>query len=780
MSADIPFITVVMPVRNEAKFIADTLGQLREQDYPKDRFEILVADGMSDDGTRDIVTRIADEDERVRLLDNPKRRSSSGRNVGFRAGQGDLFVVVDGHCHIPDDQFLRNIAECFEKSGADCLGRPQPLDPPGLTPFQKSVSLARASRLGHGGDSLIYGDFEGFASPVSNGAAYRREVFEKVGYVDEDFDACEDVEFNYRVEQAGFKAYTSPKLTVRYYPRENLSALIGQMRRYGRGRTRLYRKHPALLSLSALIPACFAGGVAAFVALLGLDFMFGLSAFLAFVFSALALALLAYAALVGMTTVRICREHGWDHVWRVPFVFLAVHGGLGLGMWEGLYSPFVLNFFRGRGETFSTENDRYISRAERFMLNLSVKLKFILKRILSLTKDCKNREPLKFLKKRKSSSPIRIAFIIDSILSPTGGSERQLLLLLENLDRNNFDPRLCVLQNSPWLQANFLLCPVYVLNIKSFKSPKSWLNMIRFAVWLKKEKIDVLQTHFRDASIIGIIAGWLARVSQIIATRKNQGYWMQSNDLFMFQNFLNRVPNIFVANSEATRQWAKKTECIDGDRIRVIHNGLSSSEVYPFSVTARIKARELMGIRTESFIVGIVANLRPVKRIDVFLQSAKLVKNEISNAKFIVIGEGEERSRLEAMADNLGLRDDVLFMGSRFDVSDILRGFDVGVLSSDSESFSNSVVEYMAAGLPIVATDVGGCREAFGDSPAGFIIETGDSLAMAKSIVHISKTKSLIQQAREIHPLRVQNMFSKKNYIKNYESLYTELISNRS
>lgn len=336
MSAASPFITVVMPVRNEARFIADTLEQLRGQDYPKDRFEILVADGMSDDGTREIVSRIAEEDGRVRLLDNPKKRSSAGRNVGFRAGQGDYFVVVDGHCHIPDDQFLRNISDCFEKSGAHCLGRPQPLDPPGLTPFQHSVALARASRLGHGGDSLIYGDYEGFASPVSNGAAYRREVFEKIGYVDEAFDACEDVEFNYRVEQAGLKSYTSPKLRVRYYPRENLFALLGQMRRYGRGRTRLYRKHASLLSLASMIPGCFVGGASVFVALLGLDVIFGLSAFPSFIFSVLGLVLSAYAVLVGMTSFLIGRANGWDHVWRVPVIFLAVHGGLGLGMWEEL------------------------------------------------------------------------------------------------------------------------------------------------------------------------------------------------------------------------------------------------------------------------------------------------------------------------------------------------------------------------------------------------------------------------------------------------------------
>jgi len=722
MSAAFPFITVVMPVRNEARFIADTLGQLRGQDYPKDRFEILVADGMSDDGTRDIVSRIAAEDGRVRLLDNPQKRSSAGRNVGFKAGQGDYFVVVDGHCHIPDDQFLRNISDCFEKSGAHCLGRPQPLDPPGLTPFQQSVALARASRLGHGGDSLIYGEFEGFASPVSNGAAYRREVFEKVGYVDETFDACEDVEFNYRVGQAGLKAYTSPKLTVRYYPRENLTALVGQMRRYGRGRTRLYRKHPALLSPSALVPACFAGGVAAFVALLGLDLAFGLSAFLTFVFFVLGLALLAYAVLVGMATVRICRENGWGHAWRVPLVFLAVHGGLGLGMWEEVLLPMR----------------RYLVRS------------------------------------RRADGPLRIAFLIDTIESPTAGTERQLLLLLEGLDRSEFEPRLCVLQRSKWLDTDFQLCPVYVLGISSFKSPRAWWRILRFASWLWREKIDVLQAHFRDASLAGLPAAWLARIPGIVATRKNQGYWMTSRELVL-QKLLNRIPDKFVANSEATRQWAHQTEGIALNRIRVIHNGFAG-DYAPVSDDRRKAARELLGLPQDVPVAGIVANLRPVKRIDVFLRAASNAAKELPTARFIVVGEGDERGKLEALCAELGLTDRVMFLGRRSDVMDILPAFDVGVLSSDSESFSNAVVEYMAAGLAVVATDVGGCREALNDSPAGRLVPPDDSEALGKALAHLLADESALAHARLQHPLHVQNLFSRERYIAAYSDLYRDLL----
>lgn len=323
----LPFITIVMPVRNEERFIADTIGQILAQDYQRDRFEIIVADGMSDDATRAIVTKLAQQHPRVRLLDNPARRSSAGRNVGFKNGRGDIFLVVDGHCFIPDNQLLNNTVACFEKSGAHCLGRPQPLDPPGLTAFQKAVALARASKLGHGGDSLIFGAYEGFASPVSNGATYRREVFEKVGYVDETFDACEDVEFNYRVEQAGFTCYTSPKLTVRYYPRENLQGLMRQMLRYGMGRRKFTRKHPEALSFNQLVPAFFTIGIFALAIAALISVVAG--SIIPFVIAAVPYAM--YAILIAGGTMNIALNHGLRLALPVPFILLAVHCGLGYG-----------------------------------------------------------------------------------------------------------------------------------------------------------------------------------------------------------------------------------------------------------------------------------------------------------------------------------------------------------------------------------------------------------------------------------------------------------------
>lgn len=330
-----PFISVVMPVRNEARFIKETLEQLLAQEYPADRFEVLVVDGRSDDATRDIVSELSQGHGNLRLLDNPKRLSSAGRNVGFKRGRGDYFLVVDGHCHIPDRRLLANLADCFGKTNAFCLGRPQPLDPPGLTRFQTAVALARGSCLGHGGDSLIYSDYEGEASPVSNGAAYHRSVFETVGFCDEAFDAAEDVEFNYRVEKAGLSSYSSHRLTVRYYPRESLSKLFRQMKRYGIGRSRFLRKHPEASTLNQLVPAFFVLGFLLLLAALFCVLATGRGK------TALALFTLPYAAYLVIVlgeTLRVARQSGWRHAIYLPAIFPAIHFGLGVGFLQGRVS----------------------------------------------------------------------------------------------------------------------------------------------------------------------------------------------------------------------------------------------------------------------------------------------------------------------------------------------------------------------------------------------------------------------------------------------------------
>jgi succinoglycan biosynthesis protein ExoA len=317
-----PFISVIVPVRNEARFIRNTLEQLLHQDY--EAFEVLVADGRSTDGTRTLVAEYAARFPNLRLLDNAGRLSSAGRNQAVRAARGDLLLLVDGHCEVDRVNYLREVADAFHRSGADCLGRPQPLDVSGASTLQRAVAAARSSRLGHHPDSYIYSSAEGFVPPHSVAIAYRRSVFERIGLFDESFDACEDVEFNHRVDRAGLCCFFTPRVSARYVPRASLGGLFRQMVRYGRGRARLCRKHAATFSLRGFAPAAFVAGLLA-----GLPLAL-LSPLLATLYAG---TLGVYAAVVLTVSLLITlRARRLALLPWLPLVFGAIHFGSGAGI----------------------------------------------------------------------------------------------------------------------------------------------------------------------------------------------------------------------------------------------------------------------------------------------------------------------------------------------------------------------------------------------------------------------------------------------------------------
>lgn len=254
-------ISVIVPVLNEGRHIQSTLHQLLDQEYDGKKLEILVLDGGSTDETIEKVRLLSEKNSCVRLMHNPKRLSSAARNIGIRSASGGIIVIVDGHCELDGRRMLANLSSAFRRSGAACVGRPQPLDISGATPMQQAIALARASRLGHHPDSFIYANRERFVPAHSVAVAYRRTVFEQIGGFDERFDACEDVEFNHRLDKAGLTCFFTPSVQVHYRPRSNLRGLFRQLVRYGRGRVRLLRKHPDTFSLGSFLPAIFWTGV---------------------------------------------------------------------------------------------------------------------------------------------------------------------------------------------------------------------------------------------------------------------------------------------------------------------------------------------------------------------------------------------------------------------------------------------------------------------------------------------------------------------------------------
>ncbi len=321
-----PVLTVVLPVRNEGAHIERILADLRDQDIEARKVEILVVDGRSTDDTRERVRAVAAEDPRVRLLDNPLQLSSGARAVGAGEARGTYVAYVDGHCRIPSRTLLSDMVALFEASGADCLARPQPLVAGAGGRRARAIAAARHSPFGHSTRSEIFGATEGPVSPVSSGAMYRRTVFDRVGNFDTAFDACEDVEFNYRVEQAGLLSWSSPKLAVAYEPRGTYRGLWRQMERYGLGRARLHRKHPEAFSLESLVPAGF---------LLGLPVL-AAAPWIGFPLAWVPVGLYAlYVLLALLFAARAARSAGWALLPLIALAFPVLHAGLGFGYLRG-------------------------------------------------------------------------------------------------------------------------------------------------------------------------------------------------------------------------------------------------------------------------------------------------------------------------------------------------------------------------------------------------------------------------------------------------------------
>ncbi len=251
----VPFVTLIMPIRNEAAFIARSLGAVLAQDYPHERMEVLVADGMSTDGTRDVIAGLAatHTDIPVMVLDNPGEIVPTGMNTALARAQGEIIVRVDGHTIIAPD-YVRECVLALERSGAGNVGGR--MDALSESRFGQATALSTSSPFGVGGARFHYSEREEWVDTVYMGA-WPREVFDSVGFFDEEFVRNQDDEFNYRLIAQGGEILLSPRIKSRYYNRSTHRALWRQYFQYGYWKVRVMQKHPRQMRLRQFIPPLF-------------------------------------------------------------------------------------------------------------------------------------------------------------------------------------------------------------------------------------------------------------------------------------------------------------------------------------------------------------------------------------------------------------------------------------------------------------------------------------------------------------------------------------------
>jgi succinoglycan biosynthesis protein ExoA len=268
-----PFVSVILAVRDEERYIARALDGVCRQSYPHAAVEILVVDGESDDRTCEVVASLTLRDPRVRLLRNPLRRVAGGLNVGLRAARGDVIVRVDGHCVIPPD-YVATCVRMLRAREVDCAGGPVRAE--GETMMARAIARAMSTPFGVGGASFRWADTVGEVDHLPFGA-WRREVFEVIGEFDETLLRNQDDELSDRLRRHGGRIVMDPAIPVRYFSRTRLAGLWRQYLGYGFWKVRVIHKRggwPA--SPRHLVPAvfvCAALGTLAVAALTRLWFL---------------------------------------------------------------------------------------------------------------------------------------------------------------------------------------------------------------------------------------------------------------------------------------------------------------------------------------------------------------------------------------------------------------------------------------------------------------------------------------------------------------------------
>lgn len=376
---------------------------------------------------------------------------------------------------------------------------------------------------------------------------------------------------------------------------------------------------------------------------------------------------------------------------------------------------------------------------------------------------------------------VRVVTLIDHP-AVGGGAERVALDLTAGLDAERFRRTLCV---SRWAPER--LSPVHLarftealersgvrllgLRRRRTTDLRAWLALLRV---LRRERVDVLHAHKFGSNVWGTLLGRLAGVPVVIAHEHTWSYEGQPLRRALDRHLIARFSDAFVAVSREDRRRMIEIEGVPPDRILELRNAIAVPAARPRDG----HVRDRLGLASEAKVIGLVAIQRPQKRIDLLVRAAARLRTEFPELRVLLIGDGpvEEATRIKALVAELGLDDVVLTLGVRDDVPDLLAAVDVAVLSSDFEGSPLAVLEYMEAGLPIVATEVGGLPDLLDDGRCGVLVAPGDDAELAAGIRRLLTDRELATRLGAAARHRRRTEFDLDTVVHGVEDIYERLL----
>jgi len=364
---------------------------------------------------------------------------------------------------------------------------------------------------------------------------------------------------------------------------------------------------------------------------------------------------------------------------------------------------------------------------------------------------------------------IKIVFVIDQITEWEGGTERQLQALIQGLDLNYFDPELWFIFPVDKLPRETLPCPTRWVCSDQTRIPSFPVRLFRLMKLLRKIRPQIVQTFFIEGIFAGILGSWLIRVPQIVGSARNAGHWKKRRHRIAFRSVA-RLAHHWQCNSRALWDYVRKDEGVRPSRIEILPNAIDLCRFRPPSQQERLAMRHQLRLSGEGPFVVSVANLAPIKDLPLLLDAANLLQSDLRNAIYLFVGEGPLRAALQLRAEQLGLAQAVRFVGRQADVRPYLAAADFGVITSRSEGSSNSLLEYMAMGLPSVVTEIPANRELVN----GLFFTPGDAAGLSQQLLMLWRDATLCSRLRAQYAQTALE-FSLQKFIRRTQGFYTKL-----
>jgi glycosyltransferase involved in cell wall biosynthesis len=364
--------------------------------------------------------------------------------------------------------------------------------------------------------------------------------------------------------------------------------------------------------------------------------------------------------------------------------------------------------------------------------------------------------------------------IITDNFAMMAGSERNITQLMTGIDRDKFQIFVASFLTGKLAdemrEQGFSVFTLHPRGVHTFEGLKNLAFLRRMIV---NNKISLLVTYHENSDVYGLVLSRICNIP-IISNRRDMGYKTKFRHKLLYRSS-GRFYDAVITVCDAIKAEVVKRRWFPADKISCIYNGVDLSK---FGITRDNGClRREVGIDLVDPVVGFIGNIRRIKGIEYFIEAASIVLKRISDVEFLIIGEdfkriGYARSDLELLGKKLGVSSRIHFISKRNDVVELISIFDVGVVPSLSEGFSNVILEYMASSKPVVATNVGGNPEAVIHGETGFLVPPGDSVALGEAISSMLRDSEMRQRFGMAGRRRAENQFSLKGMLRGYEEVF--------